>query len=216
MAMELDIRGSVPAASNHLDPDGVRLVAETTPPGNTAPNGPQTIVPLETGNVVHLAAGVDTSHPVQVGNDLEFVQPDGSVIVIPNGAVAGLTIFVGGVEIPPDAVAALFAANNIQPAEGGQQGAQGGHQFTDPGPHGIGNAFGLTDLLGPTELAFGTPDNQPRFPIAANRAPFFSDEHGNQHIHAVALTDVSEEGLAAKGGIPDDLPNDGRDTTDSA
>src|SRR4051812_42029119 len=121
MAMELDATGTIPANADHVDHNQPVLVAENTPPGTTTPPaGPQTIIQLEAGNVVHLPDGTDTSHPVQVGNDLEFVQPDGSVIVVPNGAVAGLTIYAGSVEIPPDAVAALFQANNITPAEGGQ------------------------------------------------------------------------------------------------
>ena len=218
MAMELDVRGALPLAANHSDHNDSVNVAETTPPATGLPTGPQTIVPLETGNVVHLAAGVDLSHPVQIGNDLEFVQPDGSIILIPNGAVAGLTIYVGGVEIPADTLAAIFSANDIQPAEGGQQGnAQGGHQFNDPGPGGIGDTFPLTALLPPTELNFGPPDTQqPRFPVTGdhNHAPFFSGEHGNQHIHAVTLFDVSEEGLP--GGNKDSNPDAARDTTDAA
>ena len=222
MAMELDVRGTMPLAANHPDhQDSVRHIAETTPPANAPatglPNGPQTVVPLETGNVVHLAAGIDISHPVQVGNDLEFVQPDGSVIVIPNGAVAGLTIFVGGVEIPPETVASIFSANDIQPAEGAAQGnPQGGHQFTDPGPGGIGDAFPLTDLLPPTELNFGPPDaQQPRFPVLleadTNSAPV-----------AAADTNWAREDLfdaagnvlqtLAHGGAPAGLFGDAADT----
>ena len=116
MAMELDAAGSAANNGRYQDTQ-TTLVAEAN---NSAGTGtPNTVtIQLDAGNTVHLPAGVDTSHPVQVGNDLEFIQPDGSIILIPNGAVTGLVIFVGNVEIPADAVAALFSANNIQPAEG--------------------------------------------------------------------------------------------------
>jgi len=140
MAMELDATGLGPAGGAHAADLQVTLVAETTP-GTPPSETPQTTtIELDAaGSTVHLPTGTDTSHPVQVGNDLEFIQPDGSIILIPNGAVAGLVIFVGDIEIPADTVAALFSANNITPAEGGQGGAGGAHgNYDDPGPHGIG------------------------------------------------------------------------------
>lgn len=166
-------------------------------PANPAPpTGPQTIIQLEAGNVVHLPEGTDTSHPVQVGNDLEFVQPDGSVIVIPNGAVAGLTIFVGTTEIPPDAVAALFQANNIAPAEGGQ-GGQGAHPNFDDGAHGgIGDGIGYGGLLGNTDLFFGGPGADERRHF--NTAPRFVDAFGHD-ISTFTTLSVSEEGLSPNG-----------------
>ena len=124
MAMELDAAGHDITGDIASDTRAT-LVAEANgaAPGKT----PATItVELDAGNTtVHLPAGTDTSHPVQVGNDLEFIQPDGSIILIPGGAVAGLVIFVGDIEIPADAVAALFSANNIQPAEGPQGPPEG-------------------------------------------------------------------------------------------
>jgi hypothetical protein len=215
MAMELDAAGRGAAGAAPSD-DTVTLVAEAN--GNAAAKTPATTtVELDAGNTtVHLPEGTDTSHPVQVGNDLEFIQPDGSIILIPGGAVTGLVIFVGNVEIPADAVAALFEANNIQPAEGPQGPPQNGHGNFTHEPGGIGNAFGLTDLLPPTALAFGTNPPPELFPPGLiNRAPYFSGDNGNQHIHAVSLLDVSEEGLAGT-GIPDGGPDAQRDTTDLA
>ena len=169
MAMELDATGLPPVGGAHADDQQVTLVAETTP--GTPPSGtPQTTtIELDAaGNTVHLPAGTDTSHPVQVGNDLEFIQPDGSIVLIPNGAVAGLVIFVGDIEIPADTVAALFSANNITPAEGGQGGAGGSHgNYDDPGPKGIGESFNLTSLLAGNELGNDGPganDETPRVP----------------------------------------------------
>ena len=125
MAMELDAVGhQAPEGLSSDTPATLVAAANGAAPNNT----PATItIELDAGNTtVHLPAGTDTSHPVQVGNDLEFIQPDGSIILIPGGAVTGLVIFVGDVEIPADAVAALFSANNIEPAEGPQGPPQGG------------------------------------------------------------------------------------------
>src|SRR6185312_16624258 len=157
MAMELDASGL--SGSNGAQPTDrtVTLVAGTTTTAQSS--APHTVtIALEAGDIVHLPAGTDISHMVQVGNDLEFIQPDGTVIVIPNGAVADLTVFVGNVEIPADTVAALYQTNNIHPAEGPTGGQGSGHEFNDPGPHGIGNAFGLTPLLGPNSLSFESND----------------------------------------------------------
>src|SRR6185437_1634050 len=145
------------------------LVAETT---TTQSSTPQTVtVALEAGDIVHLPAGTDISHMVQVGNDLEFIQPDGTVIVIPNGAVADLTVFVGNVEIPADTVAALYQTNNIHPAEGGNNNNQHAHGNFSHDAGGIGNAFGLTPLLGPNFLNFAS--NGPNTLEDSNLAPAF-------------------------------------------
>ncbi|HWV02033.1 MAG TPA: DUF5801 repeats-in-toxin domain-containing protein, partial [Devosia sp.] len=196
MAMEFDA-AVVPASSGAQPNDRTAtLVAETT---TTQSSTPQTVtVALEAGDIVHLPAGTDISHMVQVGNDLEFIQPDGTVIVIPNGAVADLTVFVGNVEIPADTVAALYQTNNIHPAEGPTGGQGGGHEFNDPGPHGIGNAFGLTPLLGPNSLSFESND------VNTLEDTDFLPVWGT---NPVILLDVSEEGLGS--GNPDTNPDPG-------
>src|SRR5690606_22853323 len=53
-------------------------------------------VAIEAGGIVRLPEGAIIDVPRVNGTDLEFVQPDGTVIVIPEGAVTGLTIFIGG------------------------------------------------------------------------------------------------------------------------
>ena len=204
MAMELDAAGHGITGDIASDTRAT-LVAEANgaAPGKT----PATItVELDAGNTtVHLPAGTDTSHPVQVGNDLEFIQPDGSIILIPGGAVAGLVIFVGDIEIPADAVAALFSANNIQPAEGPQGPPEGAHGNFTHEPGSIGNAFGLTDLLGPNELAFGT-NPLPELFGAVNAAPRFVDGSGAD-ISTFAMDNVTEEALTLPPGNPDNLGN---------
>src|SRR5690606_4910993 len=108
-------------------------------------------VAIEAGGIVRLPEGAIIDVPRVNGTDLEFVQPDGTVIVIPEGAVTGLTIFIGGVEIPAPTVAALLSENGIataagNPGEGGPPPGSGGN-FVKPVP-GIGDGFQHGGLLG--------------------------------------------------------------------
>ena len=114
---------------------------------------------------IHSRPGGARNHSPRVnGADLEFVQPDGSVIVVPDGALTGLTIFIGDVEIPPQTVAALFEASGIETAAGpATEGpASSGGNFAIP-PGGIGPALPYGPLLPPTELGFGQLDELPRY-----------------------------------------------------
>ncbi|RYG27658.1 MAG: hypothetical protein EON93_20080, partial [Burkholderiales bacterium] len=115
-------------------------------PAPTTPTVAETrvVVELENGNVLRLPDTASVDQPRTNGADLEFVQADGSVIVVPNGAIQGLTIFIGAAEIPPLTVAALFEANGIEAAAGpagAGAGARGsGGNFEVP-VGGIGDAF---------------------------------------------------------------------------
>ncbi|KRA97542.1 hypothetical protein ASD83_10470 [Devosia sp. Root685] len=177
--------------------------ADTGTAAQPAPTPIETVIEVSDGSILRLPDGASIDQPRTNGADLEFVQPDGSVIVVPNGAIEGLTIMLGAVEIPPLTVAALFEASNIQTAAGpgGAGAASSGGNFEVP-VGGIGDAFALGNLLDPTELAFGTPDFDELFP-ANSRPRFGSDMFG------LAL---SEEGLTF--GIPDANPF-GSDTTDN-
>jgi hypothetical protein len=177
----------------------------TTAQPAPAPTAVETrvVVELEDGNVLRLPATASVDQPRENGTDLEFVQPDGTVIVVPNGAIQGLTIFIGSAEIPPLTVAALFESNGIEAAAGpaGAGARSSGGNFEVPAG-GIGDAFALGSLLDPTELAFGTPDFEDLYP-ANSRPSFGSDIFGLR---------MSEEGLTF--GIPDANPL-GSDTTDN-
>lgn len=134
--------------------------------GQTAAPAAETriVVELENGNVLRLPANASVDQPHENGTDLEFVQPDGTVIVVPDGAIQGLAIFIGDVEIPPITVAALFEANGIETAAGpaGAGARSSGGNFEVP-VGGIGDAFDIGDLLPPTELLFGTNLDQPLY-----------------------------------------------------
>jgi hypothetical protein len=151
----------------------------------TAPT--RTVIEVENGEILRLPAEASVDQPRINGTDLEFVQPDGSIIVVPNGAITGLTIFIGDVEIPAQTVATLFEANGIETAAGpgGPGNARGsGGNFEVP-VGGIGDAFNIGDLLPPTALAFARPENRELFEgllddeptIGANGAVFLDDDN---------------------------------------
>lgn len=144
------------AGSEGAPPAAVVQVAQAQTPA-AAPE--RVVVAIGEGDIARLPEGTDISQMRQNGTDLEFVQADGSVVVVPGGAVQGLTLFIGGVEIPAQTVAQLFATNGIEaaagPAAGGAEGSHGGFGWVDP--TGIGDGIGFGDLLPPTELALGLP-----------------------------------------------------------
>ncbi|SMQ60375.1 type I secretion C-terminal target domain (VC_A0849 subclass) [Devosia lucknowensis] len=189
----------------------VTLVAQAETPATDAPapapaeQGAETrvVVEIQDQVILRLPADASVDQPRVNGTDLEFVQADGSVIVVPNGAITGLTIFIGDVEIPPQTVAALFEANGIQAAAGpaGAGAQSSGGNFEVP-VGGIGDAFAIGSLLDPTELSFSAPQQRDLLP--GNLPPRFA--FGSYAFN------ISEEGLAF--GLADDNPL-GLDTTDS-
>ncbi|MBK1796296.1 cadherin-like domain-containing protein, partial [Devosia sp. WQ 349] len=125
----------------------------------------QLVIEVEDGSVLRLPEGVSLEQPRANGADLEFVQPDGTTIVVPNGAITGLSIVLGEVEIPEFAVAALFEANGIATAAGpggSNSRSSSGGNFEQP-VGGIGPAFDIGDLLPPTALSFNSPEDREYF-----------------------------------------------------
>jgi len=181
-------------------PEVVRVAQANTP---AAPE--RVVVEIGEGETARLPAGTDISQMRQNGADLEFVQPDGSIVVIPGGAVQGLTLFIGTVEIPAQTVAQLFTENGIEAAAGPAGGAEGSHgNFGWVDPAGIGPGIGYGDLLPPTELFRGIPT----FDLpegAVNGRPSFGGAR-------MLLGSVSDEGLAF--GNLDDFGSN--DTTNSS
>src|SRR5688572_24936278 len=167
MAIEVDARGYTDASEPADVQSETTLVAqaETTAETSTETAPPQTIViEVGEGSILRLPAGTSVDEPRVNGSNLEFVQPDGTVIVVPNGAITGLTIFIGNTVIPPIAVAALFEDNGIETAAGPDGGDEesGGGNFAEPVPD-IGPGLPWGPLLPPTGLAFGRPEQPERF-----------------------------------------------------
>ena len=150
------------------------LVAQAGTDSAPAERQPDSVVEIADGQILRLPEGTSIDEPRMNGANLEFVQPDGSVVVIPNGAVTGLTIFIGSVEIPPIAVAALFEANGIEAAAGPEASAHrsSGGDFSRPVGD-IGDALNYGGLL--DDSAYNTLGGaQGQQDYASNLPPMFA------------------------------------------
>ena len=122
--------------------------ADTGTGTDAAPAPVRVDVPLEDGPVARLPAGTDIANPQLVGTELHFVQPDGSVVVIPGGAVADLILMIGDVEIPSETVALLFSQNEIEPAAGPENAAPDGTHgnYQTPGEQSVYQTLGQNSV----------------------------------------------------------------------
>ncbi|WP_449471580.1 VCBS domain-containing protein [Sphingobium chungangianum] len=130
---------------HHIQPGTMRTVA-------AGPDG-----------VVVLPAGTDINQIEVDGRNLIVTLPDGTQMVILDGAVVMPHIVVGDVEIPSVNLAALLIGEEPQPAAGPAR-SSGGNFLAAEGD--VGNPHGLGDLLPPTELAFTQPEEREILPIA--------------------------------------------------
>ncbi|RWA79532.1 S-layer family protein, partial [Mesorhizobium sp.] len=151
--------------------------AANVPAANAAASNVPHEYHAEAGNVVKLPANVSIDNIKVDGHNLVLVQPDGSEIVIKDGALNVPTFIIGDVEVPRVALIAALESSHVDVAFGadgsisaGGNGAPGsaGGNFSVP-PGGIGDGFGLTSLLPPTALAFGQPEHRELFPSVADR-----------------------------------------------
>ncbi|SCW85133.1 VCBS repeat-containing protein [Sphingobium faniae] len=159
------------------------------------------IVPGPDGTVV-LPAGTDLNRIQVAGSDLVVTLPDGTQMVIDGGAVFVPRMIVGDVEIPAANLAALLIGEEPQPAAGPPQSSGG--NFVDPQGD-IGDRHGLGDLLPPTELAFGQPEQQEIIPVAPDDddQPEITIVTPDQPAGASnATAQVSEAGLGPREGEP--------------
>ncbi|MDX8522164.1 beta strand repeat-containing protein, partial [Mesorhizobium dulcispinae] len=178
--------------------------AANAPAGNApAANAAASNVPheyhAEAGNVVKLPANVSIDNIKVEGHNLVLVQPDGSEIVIKDGALNVPTFIIGDVEVPRVALIAALESSHVDVAFGadgsisaGGNGAPGsaGGNFSVP-PGGIGDGFGLTALLPPTALQFGQPEHRELFPSVA-------PDNG---VSVVAVSLLSPDEAASETGL---------------
>jgi T1SS-143 domain-containing protein len=173
-------------ASHHQAPPVV-VGGNVPPPAPVhvvyVPTGPETRVAPDANGVVHLPGGTSLQDVHIVGRDLVVQLPDGSHILIVDGAVFPPQLVIGDVQVPPQNLAALVIGSEVQPAAGPNQSSGG--NFVEP-PGNIGPGFPISPLLPPTELAFGIPQFQilPEL-VPPNHAP----------IAGVGAATVSEEVL---------------------
>jgi T1SS-143 domain-containing protein len=205
-------------ATTHAEPVPVDVGTPAAQTGQQAPAQAAAAHPAASGeyaagtdNVVHLPANTSIDNIRVDGANLVLQQADGSVIVIKDGAINVPSFIIGDVEVPRVALLAALESNGVNVAFGadgsisaGSAAAQhesAGGNFEQPAG-GIGNGFGLSALLPPTELRFGQLDRHELYPAVANREP---------HLADFAANPVSEEGLS--GGNKDSSGSN--DTTDA-
>ncbi|WP_095198247.1 beta strand repeat-containing protein [Mesorhizobium carmichaelinearum] len=177
--------------------------AEAKAPAATAPHE----YVADASNVVKLPANVSIDNIKVDGHNLVLEQADGSVIVIKDGALNVPTFIIGDVEVPRVALIAALEASHVDVAFGadgsisagpGGSTSSAGGDFSVP-PGGIGDGFGLSALLPPTDLAFGQPENRELFPslLRPNSTPSIGDltpsVDGGDTI-------VNEKGIPASSG----------------
>ncbi|GAA4024044.1 hypothetical protein GCM10022280_26080 [Sphingomonas swuensis] len=114
----------------------------------------QRIVPGPDG-VVTLPAGVELSDIRIVGRDLLIMLPDGTQMLIVDGAVFVPQLVINDIEVPSTNLAALLIEQEPRPASGVPQ-SSGGNFITEVGPLDPGTPLG--DLLPPTRLDYTPPE----------------------------------------------------------
>ncbi len=194
-------RPAAGAAQSPLPVNAAVMLAQTT--AGAAPA--VVVVELEAGGIARLPAGTDISQARANGTDLEFVQPDGTVIVIPGGAIANLVLFVGDIQIPADVVVLMFEVAGIEPKAGPEGGADGAHgSFVDLTRQTVGDGLARNNLLGDSSLTLRGAEGGAQ--LRDNTVPGFAPE-------AILVT-LSEEGFV--GGLQDGIgsPSDESDVAE--
>ena len=172
------------------------------------------IMPLTADGQLVLPAGVGLDDIKVVGRDLVIQMPDGTQMIVPDGAIIVPQIVVDGVAIPALNFAALLAGQEPQPAAGLPQ-SSGGNFADSVGD--IGDPFALGDLLPPTQLAFPQPEERELVPGLVDREPDVIIQDGGPAGRDV-IDNVNETGLPgtrANGNVesPGSAAGNGSDST---
>ncbi|MEA1072707.1 DUF5801 repeats-in-toxin domain-containing protein [Sphingomonas sp. LY160] len=152
------------------------------------------------GTVI-LPAGVELSDIMVVGRNLVVTLPDGSQMVIIDGAVFVPQLVLDGVEVPATNLATLLIGQEVQPAAGFQPTQSSGGNFAevvrplDPG-------VPLGDLLPPTEMTYTPPEVREIYD-ALDREPDVVIQTPDQPVGVEnATASVNENALPARSGEP--------------
>jgi VCBS repeat-containing protein len=172
------------------------------------------IMPLTADGQLVLPAGVGLDDIKVVGRDLIIQMPDGTQMIVPDGAIIVPQIVVDGVAIPALNFAALLVGQEPQPAAGLPQ-SSGGNFADNVGD--IGDPFALGDLLPPTQLAFPQPEEREVVPGLVDRDPDVIIQDGGPAGRDV-IDNVNETGLPgtrANGNVesPGSAAGNGSDST---
>jgi large repetitive protein len=126
------------------------------------------VLPLTADGQLVLPAGVGLDDIKVVGRDLVIQMPDGTQMIVPDGAVFVPQIVIDGVAVPPLNIAALLIGQEPVP-EAGRPQSSGGNFADAVGD--IGDPFALGDLLPPTQLAFPEPEEREIVPDLVDEEP---------------------------------------------
>ena len=144
--------------------------------------------------VVTLPPGVELADVHVVGRNLVVDMPDGTQMVIVDGAVFVPQLVLGGVEVPATNVAALLIGQEIQPAAGELPPSSGGN-FEAPVPP-LDPGVPLGDLIPPTDYNYVPPEPLPTENIV-DREPTITIQPDGQPVvicmadHWVTIRHVS-------------------------
>ncbi|QDP19352.1 DUF5801 repeats-in-toxin domain-containing protein [Sphingomonas xanthus] len=156
----------------------------------------QQVVPGPDG-VVLLPPGVDLSDIMIVGRNLVVMLPDGTQMIIVDGAIFVPQLVIDGVEVPASNVAALLIGQEPQPAAGESPPSSGGNFALPPPPLDPGVPLG--DLIPPTVYNYNPPEVREVFDILDREPEIFIDP-GNGVPVINAIDTVNEAGLPIRNG----------------
>jgi large repetitive protein len=179
-------------------PDGLEAaaMAAATSEAVIAALQAMALVPDASGQVV-LPAGTELDDIRVSGRDLIITMPDGTQMIIPDGAIFVPQFVLDGIAVPPLNIAALLISQETAPAAG-RPNSSGGNFAEAVGD--IGDPFARGNLLPPTQLAFGEPEEREIIPALNDEEPTTIIITPDQPAGSVSATDrVSEAGLPARG-----------------
>lgn len=171
--------------------------------------GAQQIVPGPDG-VVTLPPGVELSDIMVVGRNLVINMPDGTQMIIVDGAIFVPQLQLGGVEVPATNLAALLIGQEPQPAAGEAAQSSGGN-FATPVPP-LDPGVPLGDLIPPTEYVYQPPEPQPPLlPLENDEVPTIQIQPDGQPASVNAVDSVDEDGLPTRNGGEPEGSDEGAD-----
>ncbi|WP_347717992.1 hypothetical protein [Sphingomonas sp.] len=142
--------------------------------------------------VVTLPAGVELSDVHAVGRDLVVNLPDGTQMIIVDGAVFVPELVIGNVEVPATNLAALLIDAEPKPAAGLSQ-SSGGNFAVPVGPLDPGAPLG--NLLPPTDFGYTPPQFKEIAPFINNKPSVVIDTPDQPAGAANATASVNEGAL---------------------
>lgn len=184
-------------ADNQGNTDTAALIVEIGKTPAVIKADAQQIVPGPDG-VVTLPPGVELTDIMVVGRNLVINMPDGTQLIIVDGAIFVPQLVLGGVEVPATNVAALLIGQEPQPAAGELPPSSGGNFALPPPPLDPGVPLG--DLIPPTEYVYQPPEPQEVLPEEDDEEPTITIEPDGQPASVAAVDSVDEAGLPTRNG----------------